>query len=270
MSEQLVSNTECSQNITAKRFAELALDLGTFLLASGAHCGRVNSNIKRIALAWGFSVNIHPSFKGLLITVQNDKDQTDSITLFKESPPHFVHLEALTKVSHLSWKVYEKGLTISETEQAFCEIKKMPHYNWWIISFVVGFACAGLCLFASGDCYNALVAWIAAFLGSLIRFKVAEMNFNSMISIGIAAFVTTLITGFGAINNIGVFPEAAIATGVLYLIPGVPLVNCVIDLIEGYLTSAVNRALFAGFILICIAAGMMLSITLLGIDNFKL
>ena len=60
------------------------------------------------------------------------------------------------------------------------------------------------------------------------------------------------------------------ATAVLYLIPGVPLINSVIDLIEGYLSSAVNRALFAGFILLCIAAGMTLSITLMGIDNFKL
>ena len=74
----------------------------------------------------------------------------------------------------------------------------------------------------------------------------------------------------GLINGIGGHPEAAMATGVLYLIPGVPLINSVIDLIEGYLTSAVNRCLFAGFILLCIAAGMMLSITFLGIDNFNL
>ena len=89
-----------------------------------------------------------------------------------------------------------------------------------------------------------------------------------MICIAFAAFVTTLITGLGSIYNIGVNPEAAIATAVLYLIPGVPLINSVIDLIEGYLSSAINRGLYAGFILLCIAAGMTLCITLLGIGNF--
>lgn len=258
------------ENITAKRFADLILDIGTFLLASGAHSGRINSNIKRIALTWGFKVNLHPSFKGLLVTVQNSSDELDSITLFKESPQHIVHLEVLTKVSHLSWKVYEQGLTIEQTEQAFKEIKEMPHYNPWLVSIVVGFSCAGLCLFAEGDWQNAIMVWFAAFIGSLVRFKVAAMNFNSMISIGFAAFVTTIITGLGSVNGIGSHPEAAMATGVLYLIPGVPLINSVIDLIEGYLTSAVNRCLFAGFILLCIAAGMMLSITFLGINNFSL
>jgi uncharacterized membrane protein YjjP (DUF1212 family) len=96
------------------------------------------------------------------------------------------------------------------------------------------------------------------------------MKFNAMISISAAAFVTTLITGIGSIYGIGDSPEAAMATSVLYLIPGVPLINSVIDLIEGYLSSAINRMLFAGLILLTIAAGMTLCITLLGIDNFKL
>lgn len=258
------------QNITAKRFAELVLDIGTFLLASGAHSGRVNSNIKRIAMTWGFNVNLLPSFKGLLVTVQNQQDEHDSITLFKESPTHIVHLEVLTKVSHLSWKVYEQGLSIDETEKAFAEIKRMPIYNYWLVSFAVGLSCAGLCFFSKGDYINACVAWLAACVGSLVRYKVAAMNFNPMISIGLAAFITTSITGLATLMGWGSYPEAAMATAVLYLIPGIPLINSVIDLIDGYLTSAVNRSLFAGFILLCIAAGMMLSITIMGIDNFKL
>ncbi|SHG09636.1 threonine/serine exporter family protein [Dysgonomonas macrotermitis] len=270
MNEVAINNTAVNENITARRFADLILDMGTFLLASGAHSGRVNSNIRRIALAWGFTVSFHPSFKGLLVTVQNSRDEKDTITLFKESPTHIVHLEVLTRVSHLSWKVYEQGMTIEETEKAFQEIKQMPHYNHWLVAVVVGFACAGLCLFSFGDWQNAIVTWLAAFVGSLVRYKVASLNFNSMISIGFAAFVTTTITGLGSVNGIGIHPEAAMATGVLYLIPGVPLVNGVIDLIEGYLSSAVNRYLFAGFILLCIAAGMMLSITFLGINNFSL
>ena len=102
MSDKQSEINRSGDGITAKRFADLILDIGTFLLASGAHSGRVNSNIKRIALTWGFNVNLHPSFKGLLVTVQNTRDEHDSITLFKESPAHVVHLEVLTRVSHLS------------------------------------------------------------------------------------------------------------------------------------------------------------------------
>lgn len=257
-------------DIPVKRFADLVLDMGTFLLASGAHSGRVESNIRRMALTWGFDINLQPTFKGLLITVRSHCREDDTITMFKESPTHIVHLEVLTKVSHLSWKVYEENLSIEEAENEFEEIKKMPHYNPWIVAIAVGLSCAGLCFFAFGDIFNALVAMCGAFIGSVFRYKIAALRYNPMISISIAAFITTMITGLGTIKGIGSYPEAAMATGVLYLIPGVPLINSVIDLIEGYLSSAVNRALFAGFILLCIAAGMTLSITLLGIENFKL
>lgn len=256
--------------VDAKRFATLALDIGTFLLASGAHSGRVVSNIKRMALTWGFEVNLQPTFKGLLVTVQNMKEEGDAVTMFKESPTHVVHLEVLTKVSHLSWEVYEKGLTIEETEEAFQQIKEMPNYNAWVVSIAVGISCAGLCYLSFGDMLNATVAMLAAFLGSIARFKVAALNYNAMISIGLAAFITTMITGLGTIYKIGASPETAMATAVLYLIPGVPLVNCIIDIIEGYLSSAMNRAMFAAFILLCIATGMTLSITLMGIGNFNL
>jgi len=259
-----------TQSASAKRFAELILDVGTFLLASGAHCGRINSNIKRMSETWGFDVDIHPTFKGLLVSVQNREDKDDSITLFRESPPHVVHLQILTEVSHLTWKVWEENLSISETETAFAEIKKMSYYNCWVVSVAVGFSCAGLCLFSLGDIYNALIAFLAAFIGSVCRYKIAGMKFNPIISIAAAAFVTTMITGLGSVYNIGASPEAAMATAVLYLIPGVPLINAVIDWIEGYLTSAVNRALFAGLILLTIAVGMTLCITLLGINNFNL
>lgn len=256
--------------ISSKRFANLILDIGTYLLASGAHCGRVSTNIKRLADTWGFGLDLQPTFKGLLVSVQNLNDPDDSVTLFKESPPHVVNLQILTEVSHLSWKVFENKLSISETELAFEKIKTTPTYNSWLVSVAVGFSCAGLCLFSQGDIFNALIVCFAASIGSVCRFKIASLKFNPLISISAAAFVTTLITGVGSLYNIGERPEAALATAVLYLIPGVPLINTVIDLIEGYLSSSMNRALFSGLTLLTIAVGMTLCITLLGIDNFKL
>ncbi|NDW10159.1 threonine/serine exporter ThrE family protein [Dysgonomonas sp. 520] len=265
--ERFSSNKEI---ISAKQFANFGLDVGTYLLASGAHCGRLDTNIKRMAVRWGFNVELNPTFRGLLISVQNMRDESDTITLFRESPGHNVHLAILTEVSQLSWKVYDKCLAFDETVRAFEDIKNKKHYNCWIIAFAVGLACAGLCLLSKGDYYNAAVAWIGAFMGSVLRYKISKYKYNNMIAIGIAAFVTTLVTGLGAIYGIGTNTETAMATAVLYLIPGVPLINCVIDLIEGYLSSSINRALFAAFVLLCIAAGMTLCITLLGIDNFQI
>lgn len=258
------------ENITATRFANLILDMGTFLLASGAHCGRISTNLKRIADSWGFNISMQLTFKGILVTVKNMSDKNDYVTLYKESPEYNVHLEILTKVSRLSWQVVEDNLSIEETEKRFEAIQNGTlHYKPVIVSLAVGLSCAGLCILSLGDIYNGIITFIAAFTGSIVRFSIAKNNFNPMITFIIAAFITTMITGLGSLLNIGENPQAAMATAVLYLIPGVPLINCVIDLIEGHLSSALNRALFSGFILLCIAVGMTLSITLMGINNFN-
>ena len=51
-------------------------------------------------------------------------------------------------------------------------------------------------------------------------------------------------------------PRKALATSVLYLVPGVQLVNAVIDLIEGYVLTAIARG-FPGisFIVYCCGNG---------------
>lgn len=258
-----------NNQISTIKFAQLILDIGTFLLASGAHCGRIYTNISRLAQKWEFEVRIEPSFKGLLVSVRNLNQNEDYVTLYKESPKHNVHFQVLTAISLLTWQVAEGELSFDDTIKKVEKIKKIPHYNPWLISLAVGIACAGLCIFSLGDLYNAGIAFIAAFIGSVFRIEITKRNFNPMIAIIIAAFITTMITGMGSLLNIGANPQAAMATAVLYLIPGVPLINSVIDLIEGYLSSAVNRSLFAGFVLLCIAVGMTLSITIMGISNFN-
>ncbi|RRJ95269.1 threonine/serine exporter [Opitutaceae bacterium TAV4] len=269
MSDETTSSLNPSQeNVSVEQFADMALDVGVFLLASGAHCGRVFSNIKRLADRWGFPIHINPTFTGLTITVRDGKQSERTVTRYQDAPPHSVHLAILTLFSRLSWQVLEDRLPFDLVKQRIEEIKAKANYSFWLVALAVGAACASLCMLAGGDARNALCTFVAAFTGSVLRIGILKMRFNPMISFVVAAFVTTLIAGIDTIWHIGTSPEATLATAVLYLIPGVPLINSVIDLIEGYLASALSRGLFAAFILLCIASGMTLAITLLGIENF--
>jgi uncharacterized membrane protein YjjP (DUF1212 family) len=59
--------------------------------------------------------------------------------------------------------------------------------------------------------------------------------------------------------------DIAITTSVLYLIPGVPLIHGVIDIVEGYILCGFARLAKAMLIIFCIAMG--LSFTLLIVKN---
>lgn len=114
----------------------------------------------------------------MLVTVKDKNDSSNSVTCYKESPAHSVHLAVLTEVSHLSWKVQEEELSIDETEKEFTRIKNKPNYKDFPVAIAVGFSCAGLCLFSLGDTMNAVVAFFAAFVGYLIKCFFSGKKFN--------------------------------------------------------------------------------------------
>lgn len=253
---------------SACRVADLLLDIGSVLLVSGAHSGRVTRNIERVAETWGYSMELFITFTGLMVSIKNNANPTERVARFRHAPLHGVHFNILTEASLLTWKVAEENLGIDEVEQRWGEIKKLPHTPRWAILAGIGSACACLCVLVGGDWRNALVALVAAVTGMFVRQEVLKMRFNPMIAFISASFTTTLIAGMDMLHHFGSSPETTLATSVLYLIPGVPLINCTIDLIEGHIPTALARGVYGGFILLCIAVGMSLSIILLGIHNF--
>ncbi|NQW99171.1 threonine/serine exporter family protein [bacterium] len=253
---------------SACRVADLLLDLGAVLLVSGAHCGRVSRNLERVAEQWGYQVDLFMSFTGLSVTLRNEHHPVERINRFRRCPLPGVHFGIVTEISLLTWRVCEQNLEIDEVEERMAAIKKLPHHPRWLTLLGTGAACACLCMLAGGNQVDGGIAFAAATCGLFARQEIVRMRFNPMISIIVASFVTTVIAGSDAIYQFGLSPEKALATSVLYLVPGVPLINCVIDLIEGYIPTAVARGIFGGFILLCIAVGMSLAILLLGIHHF--
>ena len=67
------------------------------------------------------------------------------------------------------------------------------------------------------------------------------------------------------ISTKGTSSATAIATSVLYLVPGVPLINGVIDIVEGHVLIGFSRLTEAALLIMCIAIG--LSFTLIMVKN---
>lgn len=263
-----VENYSEYQMINADELADFILDIGVFLMSSGAHCGRVWRNCKRIADSWGFHVNMNPTFTGMMVTVWDDEHKENSVTRYKTAPAHSVHFQILTLISHMSWKISKGQLSFEEAKEEMKKIKGTKNYHYLIVALAVGFSCACLCSIAGGNLMDALFAFLGASLGSFARSHFLRLGFNSFLSFIFASFVTTLVAGLNTIFNLGAAPELTLATAVLYLIPGVPLINSVIDLLEGYFSASLARSLFTASILCCIAVGMTLSIMVLGINYF--
>lgn len=260
--------SEIPASATTCRVADLLLDIGTSMLISGAHSGRVHRNIDRVAAAWGFQADLFITFTGMMVSVRNLQRDEQPVARFRKVPIHGVHFGIITAISLLTWKVAEETLDVATVEREMERIRKIPHHPRWAILLGIGAACGCLCLLLGGDWKNGVVAFVAALAGMFVRQEVMRLRFNPMIGFIAASFTTSVIAGMDVLHHFGASPEKTLASSVLYLVPGVPLINCAIDLIEGHIPTGIARGVFGGFVLLCIAVGMTLSILLLGIHNF--
>ena len=90
-----------------------------------------------------------------------------------------------------------------------------------------------------------------------------KKKINHYIIFIVSAFVSSLCASTSLIFD--TTSEIALATSVLYLVPGVPLINGVIDIVEGYVLTGFARLTEAALLIINIAIG--LSFTLLLVKN---
>jgi len=266
-SEELAGSA-ASQVLTLHEFADIILEVSTMLLESGAHCERINRNIQRLAKSSNYKVDMLMSFTAISVTVTDLNKPESTYTGNKRIKHHGVHYGILSSLSWITWDVYDKKMPVTDLPEYLRNLKKTRKYPLCLVRLFIGIACGCLCLLAGGDYMDGAFAFVASFIGLSVRQIVVSHGFNLMIGIVLSAFVTTCISGMDVLFQLGASPEKSVATAVLFLIPGVPLINCIIDMIEGYIPVAVARGIFGGFILLCIAVGMFLSMAIIGVSNF--
>lgn len=265
---EIVNAQSITESIPIKEFADMLLDVSTLLLESGAHCERINRNVQRMAQNTIYNVEMLISFTAISISVTDKDNSANSITGNKSIKHHGAHFGVLTDTSLLTWKLVDSEISLEELRNQLQCLKTSFKYPRWLVRLNIGVACGCLCLLAGGNWVDAAFALFASIAGLIVRQEMIKYGFNLMVSILCSAFITTLISGSNALFSLGKTPETSIATAVLFLIPGVPLINSIIDILEGYIPTGIARGAFGAFILLCIAVGMFLSMALIGINNF--
>lgn len=84
----------------------------------------------------------------------------------------------------------------------------------------------------------------------------------------LASFVSAVVGSGGYVFGITATPEIALGTSVLYLIPGIPYINSVSDMIDGHYLCFFSRTMQAIVLTGCIAAGLTLAFMIMNIKIF--
>lgn len=250
-----------------ERAANLFADINELLISSGANTRRVERNVVRISNALNYHCESFYSHSAIVLTVQ-DKATGEKETIVRTIPHHGVNFSAISDISILSWEALEKHLPIEQIEKHVATIKAKPHYNMYVMWFFVSVAGGSLAyVFGKDQASYAefAMSFIATFLGLAGRCILQLRKFNVYICWGWAAFVSVSVMSIFRLLGVEHYHNA-LAACVLWLVPGVPLINGFIDMLSGCIVPGVAKLTHAAILVFMISLGFYLALLLFGYE----
>lgn len=250
------------ENESLLSVAKFIAEYSSHLMGCGVHTSRVIRNSKRIGESFGIDVKISVFQKNIILTLldQDTREAYSEVVDIQASPISFEHNSEL---SALSWEAFDRRLSLEELKGKYERIVSSPRMDSLFTLILVGLANASFCRLFGGDWCSAGIVFSATIVGFFLKQQMQHKKFNHYVTFVVSAFVASLCASMALIFD--TTSEIALATSVLFLIPGVPLINGVIDIVEGYILTGCARLIDALLLVICIAVG--LSFTLLLFKN---
>lgn len=267
---------------TLHRKLDLLLQTGCFLMDCSADTVMIVRNMKRVADHWELDerlLNVYINYNVLMLNYSNNEK---SYTKFQKCVKHGIDMDAVTRVSHLTWRAIKYNYDVEKYAEELDRIKRMPrHYTPWQVAIAAGFACGGFCIQFGCDWPAFFYASLAAILGFRLRMFLGAKGANSYISICTAAFVSTILAWLSSFLSLSPTLAHALPSCVvsdtpwhpllacaLFIVPGVPLINFVSDMLNGHIQTGLIRALNTLLMVIAMVFGITFAIDFCGIDNF--
>ena len=254
--------------ILLRRKLDLLLRTGKLLVESAADTNRIVRNMNRVAAYLGLpEEKLHIDVSYTMLAV-NLSDGSHSFSKFQKCEKHGINMTAISELSKLSWRAIEQDYSLDQYEQELDAIAhKKRNYVPYVVAIGAGFACGGFCKLFGCDWIAFLFASLCAFAGFRTRARCIEFGINVYMSIAIAAFVSTclaFLTSFSGLSDTPYHPLLACA---LFIVPGVPLINFVDDMIDNYIQVGLVRATNTALMVGAMAFGIVIAMRLLVMED---
>jgi uncharacterized membrane protein YjjP (DUF1212 family) len=238
---------------------EMLLEIGSLLMVSGANTERVKMTISRIAGAFGCNSDLMITNHGLMITLTY-KNKLKTFTSVRWVPNMHLNFNLISDISTMSWKIVQEKWSVERINQEVLLLNRKPLYPRILVLTLVALAGASFCRIFGGGLIEMLVCFTGSFLGLYVRQETMKLKFNFYLCIFFAAATSSFLVGlYSYLNPTATFIHA-LSTSVLFLIPGVPMINSFSDLIDGNILNGTIRGINVLIISFAISLGLMVSL----------
>ena len=247
--------TETNKNTYKKDVLRLATFIGHLMLSNGAETYRVNDTVKRICKSRGFShINVFVAPNTIIVS----DDRFDGYTFMKVIENRCINLNKIDMLNDFSRKfVNQLDMTIDDAINEIKNLDEKSPYNRMELNIWTAIGSSSFAALVGGDnVLTFILTLITSVMAMVIYDKVKKISnipvFATLVSAIIIGFCGVGLVELGVLNT----PKMLIVGSIMPLLPGVPFIKAVRDLVSGELMSGVGRAIEAGIIATAIAVGV--------------
>lgn len=239
---------------------DLLVQVGSVLLQHGADAGRVEASLQDMGHGLEIDrIDVLVMSKSILLTATRRGERDTRVA---RVPIVGVNLNILSELERLLNRFQRGEATPEQLAPEVDRIAALPHhYSSGVIVAATGVACAAFCRLFDGDWAAVLVTGVAAALAACVRMQLNRLQTNYFLVALLTAFAASLAAGVA--RWLSGTPQSALSAAVLLLVPGVPLLNASTDILRGYVSAGVTRAVTSLVVFFGLALGLGLVVRLL-------
>ncbi len=217
----------------------------------------------RFAAAFGCETHLVVTYEALLLTVVSGEQFRTKIS--HRVPAMNVNMAAVAAVSNLLGEVEAGRWRLSEAQKELDDVEdRSPVYGRWLIVIALGLTAASLARLFGGDWPTFWVSWLAGSLGMWLRQMLGRRGFNLFFIPFAAALLSGVIGGAAVLLGVSATPALCLVAPGMIIVPGVPLVNALQDMIKNHMTVGLARLGLGSLITLAITFGLFAAMSLTG------
>jgi uncharacterized membrane protein YjjP (DUF1212 family) len=240
---------------------ELSLAFARVLYVNGQATDQVIAAVRRLGNKLGLSAELLPRWGELQLRVEGGGATPIS---YVAADPAGIDMDRVVSTMRAVAEIEAGRLSLADASKRIDAIAKAPAAPTWLFALAAAAGAVALAIiFGVQHQLTALLIFISAGAGALLRRAVARASTNIFIQPFCAALLAGLIGGLAVRYQLSTALRLVVVCPCMVLVPGPHILNGALDLMTGRIHLGSARLIYAGLIVVAISTGLLLGLMLL-------
>jgi uncharacterized membrane protein YjjP (DUF1212 family) len=250
--------------VTLKERSNLVLAFARVLYVDGQSTDETVTASERLGDSLGLRARLMARWGELQLQARDGDENLVSAT---EANPTGVHMDRVASALRAMEELAAGRLAPPAAMYAINEISHAPPAPTWLFAFAAGAGAVALAvIFGVQHSPAAAIIFVSAAAGAVLRRGLARYSANVFLQPFCAALLAGVIGALAVRYQLSSSLRLVAVCPCMILVPGPHLLNGAMDVVQARVHLGAARLLFAGLVILAIAVGLLLGLTLLGVS----